>query len=241
MTWASRAKLFVGLILVLALTAGATLIFNQRQSQAASTSAQLAAQLYDVGTDYGGVVTEAYVKEGDEVREGERMFAVRSLQLERDIAAGVVSADPASMAADGTFTVRATAPGTVSTVDLGEGSYAAAGSVLATIDGDGSLFAQAQFLLTPRDFARVAEGAAVTLRLPDGEEFSGTVTDLTVETVDGTAHVTAALESEELAKAPAGPLLKPGTPLEATLALRDDGPLAPVHDALSDFARKIGL
>ena len=81
----------------------------------------------------------------------------------------------------------------------------------------------------------------MTLRLPNGEEYHGAVADLTVETVEGTAHVTAKITSDGLASAKPAPLTKPGTPLDASLSLHDDGPLAGVHDALSDFARKIGL
>lgn len=241
MTWINRLKLFTGLVAVLVITAGATLIFNQRQSQVTSSSAQIAAQLYDVGTDYGGIVTDSFVEEGDEVDEGQRMFAVRSLQLERDIALGVVSPGQASVESDDTLIVRASTTGIVSKIDVGEGSYAAAGAVLATVDGSGSLYAEAEFVLTPRDFARIDDDASVALRLPDGTEYQGTVTDLTVETVNGSAHVTATVASRGLASASIGSLVKPGTPLDATLTLHADGALAGVHDALGDFARKIGL
>ena len=241
MTWMSRLKMLTGLIAVLAVTAGATLVFNQRQSQVTSSSAQIAAQLYDVGTDYGGIVTDSFVKEGDVVDEGQRMFAVRSLQLERDIALGVVSPGQASVESNDTLIVRASTTGVVSKIDVGEGSYAGAGAVLATVDGSGSLYALAEFVLTPRDFARIDDGASVVLRLPDGTEYEGAVTDLTVETVNGSAHVTASIESSGLSSAPIGSLIKPGTPLDATLTLHADGALAGVHDALSDFARKIGL
>ncbi len=241
MTWGNRFKLFLGLIVVLAITAGATLVFNQRQTHVTSSTAQIAAQLHNVGTDYGGIVDEAFVTEGDAVTEGQRMFVVRSLQLERDIEAGAVDPEQSSIQSDGTLVIRASTDGIVSKVDLSEGSYVAPGSVLATIDAAGSLYAQALFVLTPRDFARIDDGAAVTLRLPDDTTFTGNVSDLTVETIDGQAHVTATVQSDGLASAEPAPLIKPGTPLEASVSLRPDGPLAGLHDALSDFARKIGL
>jgi len=241
MTWGSRFKLLVGLLVVLLIVAAATLVFNQRQTQVRSTSAQVGAQHYDVGTDYGGIVTQAYVKVGDQVREGQRMFAVRSLQLERDIGMGIISPARASIEQDGALVVRASTSGTVSEIELGEGAFAAAGAVLATIDADESLFAEAEFILTPRDFGRIEDRAEVVLRLPDGRELTGAVTEITVETVAGDAHVTARIDSDALVTATPDVLLKPGTPLVATLHLRDDGPLAGVNDALSDFAAKIGL
>ena len=241
MTWGNRFKLVLGLMLVLVVVAAGTLVFNQRQTRVTSTSAQVAAEPYAVGTDYGGVVEEAFVEEGDTVREGQRMFAVVSMQLERDIAQGLVSPGAATVDPDGSLVVRASASGAVSQIGLGEGSYAGAGSVLATIDASGSHYVLAEFILSPRDFGRIADGAGVTLMLPDGTEIRGSVADLTVETVQGDAHVTARIESEALSTADPGALTKPGTPLVATLELRDDGPLAGVGDALSDFARKIGL
>ena len=241
MTWGNRFKLFVGFVLVLAVVAAGTVVFNQRQTQVASTSAQIGAQHYEVGTDYGGIVTDAYVEVGDEVSEGQRMFAVHSLQLERDLILGTISPAEASLAPDGALVVRASTSGTVSEIALGEGTFASPGSVLATIDAEGSLYAEAEFVLTPRDFGRIEAGAAVVLRLPDGREIGGKVTDLTVETVEGDAHVTAKVEAGGLVGATSDPLVKPGTPLTATLHLRNDGPLAGVHDALSDFAAKIGL
>lgn len=241
MTWGARFKMFFGLVFVLVITAGATLVFNQRQTHVTSSTAQIAAQAYDVGSDYGGIVTESFVAEGDEVSEGQRMFAVRSLQLERDISTGAVSPGQESIQSDDTLVIRAATTGVVADIGSDEGSYVSPGSVLATIDASGSLYAEAEFVLTPRDFARIDEGAAVTLRLPNGIEYDGKVEDLTVETVEGTAHVTAKIASDGLAGAEPAPLLKPGTPLDATLSLHDDGPLAGLHDALSDFARKIGL
>jgi len=240
-TWASRAKLFVGLILVLAVVAACTLVFNQRQTHVRSTSAQVASAQFGVGTDYGGIVEESFVREGDTVREGERLFTVRSLQLQRDIEAGNVAPSPATVDAESSLIVRATATGVVADLDQATGSFATAGSRLATIDVDGSYYAEAEFTLAPRDFGRIDDGAEVTLELPDGREFAGTVADITVKTIDGAAHVTLRVECDELASAVDDALIKPGTPLAASLALRSDGPLAGVHDAISDLARKVGL
>lgn len=241
MTWGNRFKLFFGLIFVLAVVAGATLVFNQRQMQVTSTSAQIGADVYNVGTDYGGMIYESFVREGDHVREGEKMFTVRSLPFERDVANGTISPGSDAVNTEGMLVVRASTDGIVSRIDLGEGGFAPAGAVLATIEADGSQFAEAEFILSARDFGRVEDEAEVTLLLPDGREYTGSVTGFDVRTEEGSAHVTARIESEPIASAEADALIKPGTPLDATLELRDDGPFAGLHDALSDFARKIGL
>lgn len=241
MTWKNRFKLTFGLIVVLLIVAVATLVFNQRQTQVTSTSAQIGADIYNVGTDYGGMINEAFVREGDLVREGEKMFTVRSLQFQRDVAAGTISPGPSSYDQLGMLVVRATSDGTVSNIALGEGGFAPAGAVLATVEADDSQFAEAEFVLSTRDFGRVDDDARVSLILPDGREFDGVVAGITVRTEDGSAHVTARIESDDIVAAQDDALIQPGTPLDATLELRDDGPLAGVHDALSDLARKIGL
>ncbi len=241
MTWANRFKLAFGILAVLVLVAAATVVFNQRQSQVLSSTAQIDADHYDVGTDYGGLVIERHVDEGDAVVAGERLLTIESPMLLRDIEQGIVPEDLTSVADDGTLVVRASVDGTVSALDIDAGGYASSGGVVATIDGAGTLDVEAEFVLTPRDFGRIPDQALVDLRLPDGTEFAGTVTDISVTTVDGEAHVTARISSDALTEGDRNGLVRPGTPLEATLHLRDDGPLAGATDALSDLARKVGL
>ena len=241
MTWANRLRLLFGMLLVLIVVAGATVVFNQRTSRVESSSATIGAARYGVGTDYSGLVTEVYVSEGAHVTEGDRMMRIESMQLERDIEMDLVSTDQPTVDATGAFVVRASATGTVGSLELGEGSYAQAGDVLATIDGDGSLYAEADFVLSARDFGRLEDAAQVRLVLPDQQTLTGTVEDIDVETLDGQAHVTARVESTALVERQSDALVKPGTPLEATLDLRDDGPIAGLEDMVRDFAARIGL
>ncbi|WP_296667765.1 HlyD family efflux transporter periplasmic adaptor subunit [Demequina sp.] len=241
MTWTNRFKMFFGIIAVLLIVAAATLVFNQRQTHVLSSSAQIAAERYDVGTDYGGLVLERYVDEGDTVTAGQRLYDIESLTLSRDLEQGLVTDDSSTIAGDGTLVVRASVDGTVTDLTVDAGGYASSGGVVATIDREGTLFAEAEFILSPRDFGRITDDAAVELRLPDGRQLAGVVSEISVETVDGDAHVTARIDSEQLVQGDANGLIAPGTPLEATLLLRDDGPLAGVTDALGDLARKVGL
>ena len=169
------------------------------------------------------------------------MFHLQSLQFERDMKQRAIEPASDSVASDGTLIVRAATSGVVSNVALAEGAFAPTGAVLATIDAAGSLFAEAEFMLSPQDFGRIDDGAEVTLTLPDGRELTGTITDITVETVDAEAHVKARIDCADLAADSANDLLKPGTPLVATLRLRDDGPLAGVAEQLRDLVSRIGL
>jgi multidrug resistance efflux pump len=243
MTWANRFRLASGLVLVLVIVAAGTLLFTQRQNRALSTTAMLVAESYPVGTDYGGIVMQQYVDVGDEVHAGDPLFDVHSLQLRRDIASGYV-ADPALMAGideDGTSTVIATVDGTIASIGVPQGGFAAAGGVIASIDRAESLYVEAEFVLSAREYARVAADAEAEVLLPSQETLIGTVEGIDVDTVDGQALSTIRIESASLAEGPASGLFQPGTPVSVSIQLRDDGPLAGVSDALHDFLRKVGL
>jgi multidrug resistance efflux pump len=243
MTWKNRFKLLLGLIVVVALVGACTLVFNQRQQQATSTSATIGADSYPVGTDYGGIVTRQYVKTGDTVEKGQKLFDVQSLRLQQDMAAGLVSASSSAypVSRDGTATLVATVPGRISSVDVEQGAFAQAGAVVAHIDRSGTLFVKADFTLTPRDYARIGEGAAVQVLLPNQRVVQGRVGTIEVETVNGSAQSTIHVTSSQLVDGSDNGLVSPGTPVTATLHLRDDGFFSGPGDAFRDFLRKIGL
>ncbi|KAA9153405.1 HlyD family efflux transporter periplasmic adaptor subunit [Microbacterium lushaniae] len=243
MTWANRLKMAGGILVVVVLVAVFTVVFNQRQQRVLSTSATIVAESYSVGTDYGGIVTRQYVEVGDEVSVGQPLFDVRSLHLQRDIASGQV-ADPAlaaGVSADGTSTIAATVDGTVREIAVPQGGFAQAGGMLATVDENASLFVEAEFQLSARDYARIDEGNDVELLLPNQAVLPGAVVGIEVTTVDGQALSTVRIESAELSDKRATGMFQAGTPVQATLQLRQDGPLAGVGDAVRDLLRKVGL
>ena len=71
MTWSIRLKLWGGILVVAALVFALTLLFNQRQSQVASVTASIDAPAATVGSSYGGVVTDLYVRQGEAVTAGD--------------------------------------------------------------------------------------------------------------------------------------------------------------------------
>jgi hypothetical protein len=114
--------------------------------------------------------------------------------------------------------------------------------VLATIDQAGSLFVQANYLLTARDYSRIEDGATVSLLLPNQEELEGTVEQINVDTADtGDAELTVKVASDTLVDGAFNGLVTRGTPVTATLTLRNDGIFAGVADGFTDFMRKIGV
>lgn len=243
MTWAARLKLLVGLVVVLVIVGACTIVFTQRQNSAQSASATITAQELTVGAVYAGTLVDQKVGAGDTVRRGETLFTVRSPQLLRDLEAGVIHAtdldgvDPAT----GTYDILATVDGTVADIAAPIGDFVGAGATVATIDRAGSLGVTARFTLTARDYGRIARGTAVDVQLPNDTTISGTVDAIEVETVDGRAASTITVETPALGAADIGGLYRPGTPVVATLALRDDGPFAGAADGFRDFLRRMGL
>lgn len=243
MTWGARLRLAGGMLVVLAVVAACTVVFSQRQTRAESTSAAMVAQEFDVGTTYAGTVTESFVAVGDEVIAGEELFSVRSPTLARDLATDAVAASDFAfpIEADGTYTIVSTVAGTVSEVTAPVGDFVQGGQVVARIDQEGTLAVVAEFTLTARDYGRIADGSVVELRLPNDSTITGVVDGIDVDTVAGRATSKITVNSASLAAEDFGGLYQPGTPVVASMHLRDDGPLAGVTDALGDFLRKIGL
>jgi multidrug resistance efflux pump len=243
MTWASRLKLFGGSLVVLLIVAASTVVFTQRQSQVVSTSAAIAAEEYAVGTDYSGTITKQYVTVGDTVAKGDKLFDLKSLSVKQDVSSQLLSYDSTSYSVrpDGTMTFRATVSGRVSKIDTKEGGFVTAGADLATIDRSGSLYVLGDYALTPRDYERIRQGAPVDLMLPNQTVIPGTVKQISVTTTNGTAQTEIHVASSGLAQGSYSGLVNPGTPVTATLHLRQDGVFAGAQDALLQFVQKIGL
>ena len=243
MTWANRLKLLLGFVVAVAIVGACTLVFTQRQSSARSSSASITAEVFSVGASYAGTVVAQDVEVGDAVSAGDVMFTVRSPQLVRDLESEVITASDLDGvdAKAGTYDVVATVDGTVASVTAPVGDFVGGGTEVATVEQDGSMEVAARFTLTPRDYGRIAQGSRVDLQLPNDTTLSGVVDAVEVETVDGQAASTITVVSTALAHEKIGGLYRPGTPVVATLHLRDDGPLAGLGDAMRDFLRRLGL
>ena len=243
MTWKNRFKLLGGMLVVLVVVAALTVVFNQRQSRVASTSASIEAKRYPVGLDYGGTVTTAEVEDGDRVAVGDVLFTLQSPSLESDLAKGLFKPTTAAYTVqeDGTIVMTAAVAGTVSDLSTESGSFVQAGQVLATIDASGSLFVKAEYTLSARDYSRIEDGASVDILLPNQQVVAGTVVSIAVETADGVAESTVLVQSTGLVDGAYNGLVKRGTPVTATLLLRNDGVFAGVNDGVQDFMRKIGV
>lgn len=243
MTWGNRIRLLLGLVAVVAIVAGCTALFTRRQAEVTSTSATIAADQYGIGTDYGGTVVSQHVRRGQTVHAGQVLFQVRSLALMQEILRNPVTFDTAgyTVARNGTMTFKATVAGTVSAVKVKQGDYVQPGSDLVTIDKARSLYVTGDYTLSPRDYERVEAGGAVDLMLPNQKVLPGRVEAVTVRTTQGQAQAQITVSSAQLTEGAYSGLVSPGTPVTATLHLRQDDVFAGARDAGTAFLRKIGI
>ena len=237
MTWANRARMLFGVLVIIAVVAALTIVFSQRKGETTSSSASVEALSYPVGTDYAGSVVEQLVDQGDLVAAGDPIATIQSNSLlhELDNDATIASSEVYDVHDDGTLTLKSTVAGTVDKLLVLQGGYAAAGTTIAEISASEPLFVSAEFVLDPKDFARIYEGAAVRLELPNSESIAGTVDSFEVETVDGQARAIVKVTSKRLVFGGAGGLVAPGTPIVAEMKLRNDDLLARGVDSVRDF------
>ncbi|MDO9590289.1 MAG: HlyD family efflux transporter periplasmic adaptor subunit, partial [Microcella sp.] len=194
------------------------------------SSASIDAVTYAVGTDYAGAVIEQFVARGDLVNVGDPIATIQSNDLVRDLNDDIIvrSSEVFRVNADGTLTVTSAVTGIVLSVDVPQGAYAAAGASVATIAAVDTLFVSAEFELSPSDFARITEGAPVAIMLPDGSALTGIVGPVETSTVEGEALATVAVIIDAAEFDPQGGFILPGTPVTATMTLRNDDVLANV-------------
>ena len=247
MTWSNRFRLYGGIVIVIALVAALTLVFNQRRSQVLSLTANVVADQVTVGAQFGGVVVDQKVSAGDSVDKGDSLYTVVVPRTVGNAGETVTAVAPVRNAAyvvdpkKSTVTYRALTDGVLTDVRSNEGGFVQSGAPLATITAVGSQYAVAEFRLSPRDYGLVENGAHVDLLLPDNRTVPGEVRSVSVATEGGVALTKVTITSDALRDPANRKFTAPGTPLSATLALRDDGPLAGPTDAMFDFLRKIGL
>ena len=244
MTWTNRFRLFGGLLGVFVLVAVLTLVFNQRQTQAQSVSAEIETDTASIGAGYGGTVIRQFVDDAQQVEVGQKLFTLQSPALQADVANDIEVKGNGAYAVNakkGTVTYKATVAGRVDELTAKLGTTLTPGAPFAKITVTGSEFVEAHYLLTPRDYERVETGAPVSILLPNNEKIQGTVSDIKVATEQSKAAAEIRVDSGELADPSLATLTRTGTPVVATVQLRDDGPLAGVTDSLFAFARKIGV
>ena len=232
MTFLTRLKYLLGMLLVVAAVGALTLSMNNRISTVHDVSATVRTDDYTVGTPYAGMVVKRNVDVGDHVRKGERLFVVQSPELARDIAHDAVKPkkSPYDIRDGNKVVIRATSAGKVSEVKPIKGAFVAANSTMATIQERGTSFVQADFRLTPKEYALMRRAHEVTVRLPDERTVRAQVDRVGVHT-DGDQAATR-LRAVSPALDNRG-LFASGTPVKVDVTLRKDGLVDSVRAAVA--------
>ncbi|MFC8193503.1 HlyD family efflux transporter periplasmic adaptor subunit [Cellulomonas sp. NPDC057328] len=242
MTWASRLRLLTGTLAVLAVAALATVHLNDTRGRATSDSAQILAQTYAVGTPYAGLVADQLVQVGDAVAEGDPLFVVDSASLAYDLRNGLVAEPPelTSLDPEGRLVVHASGPGRVIDVAATRGTFVQAAVPMATVQREDSLYVQAEYTLSATEYARVPDGATVTLVLPDRSRLRGRLEQVDVETVAGQAQAVVRVASDDLVDGAGDGLVSAGTPVVAVMHLENDGVVTTVADRVRTYVGGLG-
>lgn len=242
MTWGLRLRIAIGLLLIIGMAGGLTILLNQRLAQATSDEATIYSGEYIVGTDYSGQVNSLDVEPGAEIVAGAVVAKISSPVLQSQIAEGMVDLSGTSVTLDddGLMVLRATVSGTVSTVEHQVGSFVTPGSVIAEIEVDNTRFVEANLVLAPRDYARLVRGAEARIILPDQTVLEGELASFTVDNDENRARVSATVHSDDLVVSDS-PVTATGTPVVVSVDLQDEGVIATVQESILNFMRKVGL
>jgi multidrug resistance efflux pump len=244
MTWGNRLRLFLGLLFVVTVCAVLTLVVNQRERQAFSSNAAVAAVQYKVGSDYGGIMVDQFVKPDAQVKTGDKLFSISSFALQKDLANGLNPVSTPAYQVDastGLVTYLASADGTIDNFDASQGGYVPGGVTVAVITQQNTQYVQAQFRLQPVDYARIRVGGRADVELPNGTTLTGKVSHISVESADGLAYATVQITVPDLRSAAYADFAQPGSPVTVTLTLQDDGILAGPTDTFLQFLHRVGI
>lgn len=244
MTWRNRLRLWGTVLGIILIAAILTLVVNQRESRAVSRSAQVKALQFPIGSDYGGVVTHTYVSKNQTVKKGQRLFTVSSLGLQKDISNGLKAESTDVYTVDsekGTLTYLAPSDGQLTSLNAMQGSFVPSGNNMAQVTSMSSQFVEADYRLSPRDYARLTPGNSATITLPNDKTLKGSVQNVSVRTVGGVADATVTFSVPKLRTGEEGQFGQPGTPVDVDVSLNDNSILSGPTSTMRDFLHKIGL
>ena len=140
---------------------------------------------------------------------------------------------------DNTLVITATNAGQIDTMAYAKGAFVPANSTIATVQQAGSMYVEADFLLTAKDYARVPAQATLDITLPNNQNITAQVSQIKVCTENGEARTIVKAYSHDLANGTG--LFAVGTPVQATLHLTNDGRRHRRHQHRDRLVRSPGL
>ena len=238
------SKLIIGLIVILALVLGLTLVLNRRITKVTSQTASIQSGTYTLGSEYSGWVSALNIELGDKVSRGQHVLSLQSNELKYNLlSSGNAPIDSINqqISEDGTITLIAPESGTVTALDVRDRSFVAAGSTVAVVNVAGSQYVEASVALESRDFARLHVGANATVILPDQSRYSGTVKGITVTSQAGETTAQLNIDCSALRNTGSSVLTSPGTPVTVMADLDDHGAISELMTSVQLFLQRIGV
>ena len=231
MNFLTRFKYLLGVLVVAGAVAALTLHMNTRISTVQDVSATVKSRDYTAGTPYSGVVVGHYVDDGDQVHTGDEMFVVKSNQLARDVANDAVDPkkSPFDIRDGNKLVVRATSPGKVVSSRALQGEFVAANTTLARVQVQGSGYVQADFRLTPKEYALMRHADRATITLPNQRRLDARITEVSVRTSGEQAETRVRADARQLDNQG---IFATGTPVDVQVRLRKDGLVQSVEAAV---------
>lgn len=218
----NHLKMLLGIMVTVAIVVAGFLYLNYTMSRVVSQEAQLESDNYAVSIDYPGLVTKAYVQEGDRVKKGDTLFQINSSELRNALTNDKI--DKSSLLFDLTdsndILVKANQDGTIRQIKYRDGVYVPPNGILGTIAVDDSTYVIAKYQLKASDYDRIDRDNPVEVTLPDNTKLDGKVFDISLQR-DGQQVKTIAkarLDSRGVNDA----VFTPGTPVTTTWRLKNN-------------------
>ena len=237
-------KLIIGVIIIVAIVLGLTYILNRRITEVTSQNASIQSNVYTVGSEYSGWISELNVEQGDKVDKGENILSFQSDTLKYEkTTTGEMPEDSVNQkfSEDGIITLLAPETGIVTSLKVSDNSFIPAGSTVAEVNVVGSNYVEASVLLESRDYARLHLGAPATIILPNQTRYTGSVTAINVSSNEGEANALLHIDCPELRTTSNDILTEPGTPVTVMAKLDDNGPISELMISMRLFLQSIGI
>jgi len=103
----------------------------------------------------------------------------------------------------------------------------------------GTLYVQGEYTLTAKEYARLPDGADVTITLPNDATLAGKVERVDVTTTDGQAQAVVRVTSDDLVDGADNGLVSAGTPVVVQVALMNDGVVTTVAGKVRSYVEGV--
>lgn len=186
MNFVKRLKLFAALLVLSIGCFGLVVYENTVVASVGASSANLIVPTYTVGSEYAGTITRQYVNGGETVKDGQKLFELKSDQLTSALASGQLKEAnlTSQLNDDGAIVLSAQHDGVVSEVNYLKGSFVSPGKPIAVIKGTDVASVRASFELSGPQYAKLNPGSPITVHFA-GKDMMAKISGITQQSNNG--------------------------------------------------------